>query len=78
MTGILDIPDRLTSDLDVLSVQNCDCKTRDHTAEDIKSCRTIFYDCYFMRPRVQRNPTFPGLLIIPFYVRAPGLDSSGN
>lgn len=42
MAGILDIPDRLTSDLDALSVRNCDCNTRDHTAEDTKSCRTIF------------------------------------
>lgn len=45
MAGILDIPDRLTSDLDALSVRNCDCNTRDHTAEDTKSCRTIFFDC---------------------------------
>lgn len=42
MAGILDIPDKLTSDLVILSVRNCDCKTRDHTAEDTKSCRTIF------------------------------------
>lgn len=45
MAGILNISNRLTSDLDALSVRNCDYKTRDHTAEDIKSCRTIFYDC---------------------------------
>lgn len=82
MAGILDIPDRLTSDLDVLSIRNCDCKTRDHTAEDIKSCRTIFYDCstYFMlSDRVREcsgilHSTFPGLLINPFYVRAPSPD----
>lgn len=45
MAGILDIPDRLTSDLDALSARNWECNTRDHTAEDTKSCRTIFYDC---------------------------------
>lgn len=45
MAGILDIPDRLTSDLNALSVRNWEFNSRDHTAEDTKSCRTIFYDC---------------------------------
>lgn len=71
MAGILNTPNRLTSDLDFLSVRKSDCKTRDHTAEDIKSCRTIFYDClivlfYVLRSRstiMQRNR---GVLIIPF------------
>lgn len=78
MAGILNIPNRLTSDLDFLSVRKSDCKTRDHTAEDIKSCRTIFYDC-FDRPILcvstimQRNG---GVLIIPFSVRAPGRGAS--
>lgn len=55
MAGILNIPDRLTSDLDFLSVRKSDCKTRDHTAEDIKSCRTIFYDCLIVQFYVFRQ-----------------------
>lgn len=55
MAGILNIPNRLTSDLDFLSVRKSDCKTRDHTAEDIKSCRTIFYDCLIVQFYVFRH-----------------------
>lgn len=55
MAGILNIPNRLTSDLDFLSVRKSDCKTRDHTAEDIKSCRTIFYDCLIVLFYVLRS-----------------------
>lgn len=55
MAGILNIPDRLTSDLDFLSVRKSDCKIRDHTAEDIKSCRTIFYDCLIVQFYVFRQ-----------------------
>lgn len=41
MARTLEVPIRLTSDLDVLSVHHYDCKIRDHTAEDIKFSRTI-------------------------------------
>lgn len=41
MARTLKVPIRLTSDLDVLSVQYYDCNGRNHTAEDIKFSRTI-------------------------------------
>lgn len=43
MGGILEVATRLTSDLDALSAQHYDYKTRDHTAEDIKLSWTILY-----------------------------------
>lgn len=43
MGGILEVATRLTSDLDALSAQHYDYKTRDHTAEDIKFSWTILY-----------------------------------
>lgn len=41
IAGMFEVPIRLTSDLDALSVQHYDCKARDHTAEDIRFSRTI-------------------------------------